>query len=88
MVISTSIFAPVSKGRGLISDVIPRIKKILKILEPTIFPTAISDFFFRAATIEVASSGRDVPAATIVSPITRSLMPSSLAIFIAPSTKI
>jgi hypothetical protein len=53
----------------------PRIQKILKIFEPTILPTAMSVCHFRAATIDVTSSGRDVPIATTVRPIIRSDIP-------------
>ena len=50
------------------------------------FPIAISVFFLRAATTEVASSGRDVPMATMVNPIIVSLRPKLLAIILALST--
>ena len=53
----------------------PITKKILKILLPTTFPIAMAELPFLAATIEVASSGRDVPAATKVKPTTVSLTP-------------
>ena len=66
-----SKFTSVLKGNGLIVAVVPRIKKTLKIFEPITFPMIISGFFLRAATIEVANSGKDVPIAIIVSPITR-----------------
>ena len=46
----------------------------------------MSDSLLRAATIEVASSGKDVPTATMVSQITVWLIPSALAISTAPST--
>ncbi len=39
-----------SKGVGYITALKPKIPSILKILEPTTFPTAISLFFFIAAT--------------------------------------
>jgi hypothetical protein len=42
---------------GCINELIPKIKNILNIFEPIIFPTAISLFFFIAATTDVASSG-------------------------------
>ena len=45
------------------------VNKILKMLEPITFPSAISTSFFLAATIDVTSSGRLVPIATMVSPI-------------------
>ena len=48
---------------------IPNISKILKILDPIAFPKAISTSFLRAATMEVTSSGRLVPNATMVKPI-------------------
>lgn len=73
---------------GANTDEIPRIQKILKIFEPTILPTAISFCPFRAATIDVISSGIDVPMATIVRPITRSETPNNCAILTAPSTNI
>ena len=49
--------------------VAPKAKKILKIIVPTIPPTAISTSPFLAATIAVTISGKEVPAATIVNPI-------------------
>ena len=57
------------------SAVVPITNKILKILLPTIFPMAIPVFPLLAAVTDVTSSGRDVPSATIVSPINHSLMP-------------
>ena len=68
---------------GCITPLTARINKILKMLEPIIFPTAISAFFLRAATIDVANSGSDVPAATTVSPMIFWLMPIDSAISIA-----
>lgn len=55
---------------GVIVDVIPRINKMLKILEPTTVPNAKSTFPLRAATIDDISSGNDVPSATMLIPIT------------------
>ena len=49
---------------------IPNINRILKILDPIIFPIAISSLFFMIAAIEVTSSGNEVPAAIIVNLIT------------------
>ena len=53
---------------------------MLKIFDPTTFPIAnpVSPFF--VATIDVTSSGRDVPTATIVRPIRVSVIPAILAI--------
>ena len=64
----------------------PIIRKILKIFEPTTLPTAISLSPFLAAITDVTNSGRDVPHATIVRPISASLRPKNLAISFAPST--
>ena len=60
---------------GAIVEEIPRIRKILKMLDPTTFPIAMSTFFLRTATIEVASSGREVPMETTVRPMTLSERP-------------
>ena len=48
----------------------PNIRQKLMIHDPIIFPSAMLWFPFIIATIEVTSSGREVPNATIVSPIT------------------
>ena len=57
------------RWRGVMLALHPNTKKILKRLLPITFPIAISGFFFSAATIEVASSGREVPPATSVRPM-------------------
>lgn len=74
-------------GIGLTSDVIPKMRKILKILDPITFPTAKSTCFFIAAATLVASSGRLVPSATSVSPIKASESPNALARIVAFATK-
>ena len=74
-----------SNGTVQISAVVPMTNKILKILLPTIFPMAIPTLPFFAAITEVTSSGRDVPNATMVRPINRSLIPKYLAISDAKS---
>lgn len=66
--------------------VTPSTHKTLKILAPTMFPIAISLFFFKTAITDVTSSGRLVPIATIDTPITVSETLNILAITIAPST--
>ena len=71
---------------GLMADATPRTIRILKILEPTAFPTAISTSFFLAATTEVTSSGREVPMETMVSPTSVWLIPRSMAMRLAAST--
>ncbi len=64
---------------GLTAELSPKTHKILKILEPTIFPIAMSACFFLAATTEAANSGKEVPIATTVSPIKAWLRPSEEA---------
>lgn len=44
----------------------PVTNKILKILEPKIFPKAISYFLFKAALTETTNSGKEVPIAIAV----------------------
>jgi hypothetical protein len=77
-----------SKGRGRKSAVNPKIQKILKMFDPTIFHTARSACPRFAAIIEVASSGREVPMATIVRPMNASESLAIRAISMAHSTKI
>ena len=50
------------------------------------FPMAMSGLRFFMATIDVASSGRDVPIATIVRPIVVSDKPANAAMAILPVT--
>ena len=63
------------EARGVISDVIPNTERILNIFDPTILPTEIALSFLNAAMAEVANSGKDVPKATILIPITISDTP-------------
>ena len=65
---------------------IPSTIRMLKMLEPTAFPIAISTSFFLAATIEVTSSGSEVPMDTMVRPTRVWLIPSLIAILLAVST--
>ncbi len=53
-----------ANGISVIRAVVPRIKKNVDMLLPTIFPIAISEFPFLATITEVTSSGREVPNAT------------------------
>ena len=73
--------------KGVMDALQPNTKNTLNRLLPTTLPMAISGFFFKAATMDVASSGSDVPPATSVSPITDSLTPRLRAMPLAPSTK-
>ena len=66
--------------------VIPRIINIFKILLPTIFPIVIPALLSNAAVMLTAASGKLVPMATIVSPITSCGIPSFFAMLAAPST--
>ena len=71
---------------GVKVDAIPRINKILKRQEPTALPSAIPESPFLEAVMEVTSSGREVPIATMVRPTSVSLMPHAFAIRLALST--
>ena len=53
---------------------------------PSTLPTAISRSPRRAAITDVATSGSEVPAATMVRPITSGLTPSIVAKVVAAST--
>ena len=75
-----------AKGTGVMRADVPTTKRILKMLDPTIFPIAMSEFPFLAANMDVTSSGNEVPRATIVRPINRWLMPKCKAKLVAPST--
>jgi len=66
--------------------VIPSIQNTLNILLPITLPIAISVCFLRAATTEVASSGRLVHTATTVSQMTASLIQMRVANCTAQST--
>ena len=70
---------------GLMADAIPSTMSMLKMHEPTAFPSAISTSFFLAATIDVTSSGSDVPIDTMVSPTSVWLIPRSIAMRLALS---
>ena len=84
---SMSKFVMPPMGSGFIVEAQPKMKNELNILLPITLPIAIPGFFLSAAVMEVASSGKEVPAATIVSPTTDSLMPILIAMPLAPSTK-
>ena len=77
--ITVSMTADMSVTMALIEEEIPKIKSTLNIFEPMTLPTAMSFCFLRAATIDVTSSGSDVPIATTVSPTTFSLSPACSA---------
>ncbi len=64
----------------------PSTARMLNTLLPTTLPTAMSRWPRMAATIEVAISGIEVPTATTVRPITRSLTPKARANATAEST--
>ena len=67
--------------------VTPSIPSKLKMFDPIMLAIATSVRFRNAATSDVASSGAPVPPATMVSPMTRSLMPAKRANRTAPSTR-
>ena len=72
---------------GVIVPLTPRIIRMLKMLLPMAFPTAIPALFLKAATTLVANSGKLVPIATIVKPTRLSLIPIRNAMLDALSTK-
>lgn len=77
----------VESATGAMIAVIPRMRKILAILEPSTFPIAISVLPLTAARSETISSGILVPIATIVRPIIASDIPHFFASETAPSTR-
>ena len=64
----------------------PSTIRILKTFDPTTLPTAISNSFFLAATMDVTSSGKDVPTEQMVSPTSVALIPKLVAMVEAEST--
>ena len=66
----------------------PTINKVLKMLEPTTLPTAMSGVSFKADMKLTKNSGIDVPIATIVSPITICDICIRSAIATAPSVSL
>ena len=73
---------------GLMMSINPRTATIFIILDPIIFPITKPDWLCLAATIDAASSGSDVPNATMDIPITSGETPRSMAIPFAPKTKV
>lgn len=68
-------------------EVIPKTANTLKMLDPIRFPIDKSFSFLKAAIMEAANSGTEVPKATIETEITRSLKPITRAKPLAASTK-
>ena len=66
--------------------IIGKISTMFKIFEPTIFPTTIFPLFLLKAEMEAANSGRLVPIAIMVSPITASGIPRPTAKSTPPRT--
>ena len=65
-----------ANATGVINAEKPTTKSTLKMLLPTMLPIAISALPLRAAVTEVKSSGKEVPSATMVKPMKRSLNPA------------
>ena len=65
----------------------PRITAMLERLEPIMFPREIPELPTKFAYVLTTSSGKDVPKATTVSPITRGETPLCSARSDAPSTR-
>ena len=80
MLTHKSVVLPSGAFNGVITADVPSIRKMLKILEPTTLPMAMSAFFLYAAMTDVANSGSEVPMERIVNPMILSEMPESWAI--------
>jgi len=72
--------------KGVITDEIHTIHRILNISDQITFPTHISYFFFIIAASVAAISGRLVPAAIIVAQIAHSDIQSAVATYTADAT--
>ena len=68
-----------SKLIGLITATNPKTRKILQILLPMILPTLMLGTLLIEAVREVANSGKDVPRANTVMPISQGLRPNIFA---------
>ena len=64
---------------GKIAPLIPKMKNMLNMFDPSTLPTTIPLSPFLSAVTEVTSSGYYVPIATILRPIRASLIPKTLA---------
>ena len=73
---------------GLINELIPIIRRILAIQEPTIFPNDIPASFLNPAPKETASSGADVPNPIRTADIIKMGILKYNAVLIVPSTRI
>jgi hypothetical protein len=76
-----------SIGIGWMIAESPNAARILKTLLPTMAPMTRSVCPRKPATIDVASSGSDVPMATSVTPMMNSDSPTERAIETAPPTR-
>ena len=72
---------------GVIKAVIPSMIMVLKILEPTMFPMAMSALPWSEDMKLTTISGVDVPMPTIVRPMMTSLSPNFCAMLDEPSTR-
>ena len=75
------------RASGDINAVIPRIIRMLNMLDPMTLPTAMSALPCAAERKLTTISGVEVPMPTIVIPIMKSEMPKRLAMALAPSTR-
>ena len=69
---------------GVTSAIVANTNKILKILDPIIFPKDIPTSFYDSAIKVTNNSGKEVPIATIVIPIAFSEKPNCSTKGIAP----
>ena len=82
----STMLIPVNES-GVMRAEPPRIRSVLEMLEPSMFPSASWPLPLRAATMLVASSGIEVPAASTVTAINLSDTPKPFAISVAAFTK-
>ena len=72
---------------GQIKAVIPRMTPMLKILDPTTFPMAMSDWLFKEAPKLTTISGMLVPKETMVKPTIKGVKPNRMAKEALPRTR-
>ena len=87
MILVIKISEPIGNCSGFIKRISAKMPTILYTFDPKIVPTARLDCFLKAATMPVASSGRDVPKATKVKPIIVSEILKEIASFWDPMIK-
>ncbi len=65
----------------------PSMRNMFVMFDPMTFPTTISEEFFKTAKIDEISSGKDVPNATMDTPMMKEGIPKNRPTFSAVSVK-